>query len=106
MAALAIAALSNKVPATEKTTLGSGKIKHVLLLSIDGMHAVDFYNCSHGIAGANNGSPYCPNLTDLSQHAKKARQLWLKSTRSSRHGVDSNVTAALPQPLVSWIAFS
>ena len=29
----------------------SGKIKHVLLLSIDGMHAVDFYNCSHGIAG-------------------------------------------------------
>jgi hypothetical protein len=33
----------------------------VLLLSIDGMHAVDFYNCSHGIEGANGGSPYCPN---------------------------------------------
>ena len=31
--------------------VGTRKIKHVLLLSIDGMHAVDFYNCSHGIAG-------------------------------------------------------
>jgi hypothetical protein len=45
---------------------GSGKIKHVLLLSIDGMHAVDFYNCSHGIAGANGGFPYCPNMASLS----------------------------------------
>jgi hypothetical protein len=44
---------------------GSGKIKHVLLLSIDGMHAVDFYNCSHGIAGANDGDPYCPNMARL-----------------------------------------
>ena len=46
---------------------GSGKIKHVLLLSIDGMHAVDFYNCSRGIAGANGGDPYCPNMTELSR---------------------------------------
>ena len=46
---------------------GSGNIKHVLLLSIDGMHAVDFYNCSHGIAGVNNGDPYCPNLQALSE---------------------------------------
>jgi hypothetical protein len=46
---------------------GSVNIKHVLLLSIDGMHAVDFYNCSHGIAGVNDGNPYCPNLAALSQ---------------------------------------
>jgi hypothetical protein len=39
----------------------------VLLLSIDGMHAVDFYNCAHGIAGANGGSPYCPNLAALAE---------------------------------------
>ena len=43
------------------------KIRHVLLLSIDGMHAVDFYNCSHGIAGVNAGNPYCPNLAALGQ---------------------------------------
>jgi len=47
--------------------VGSGNIKHVLLLSIDGMHAVDFYNCSHGIAGVNNGEPYCPNMQALSE---------------------------------------
>jgi hypothetical protein len=48
-------------------TVGSGNIKHVLLLSIDGMHAVDFYNCAHGIAGVNGGDPYCPNMAALSQ---------------------------------------
>lgn len=53
--------------AADSNTVGAGKIKHVLLLSIDGMHAVDFYNCSHGIAGINAGDPYCPNLTALSQ---------------------------------------
>ncbi len=30
------------------------------------MHEVDFYNCAHGIAGANGGHPYCPNLAALS----------------------------------------
>src|ERR1700678_3551371 len=53
--------------APQKDTVGSGKIKHVLLLSIDGMHAVDFYNCMNGIAGANGGQPYCPNMALLSQ---------------------------------------
>jgi len=43
----------------------SSPIQHVLLLSIDGMHAVDFINCSNGINGANGGLPYCPNLTAL-----------------------------------------
>ena len=53
--------------AADTSAVGSGKIKHVLLLSIDGMHAVDFYNCAHGIAGANGGSPYCPNLAALAE---------------------------------------
>jgi Type I phosphodiesterase / nucleotide pyrophosphatase len=51
--------------AAQTNTPGSGKIKHVLLLSIDGMHAVDFYNCANGITGANGGNPYCPNLAAL-----------------------------------------
>ena len=34
------------------------KVKHVLLISIDGMHAVDYLNCSQGIAGANDGKPF------------------------------------------------
>ena len=53
--------------AADSSTVGSEKIKHVLLLSIDGMHAVDFYNCANGIAGVNGGSPFCPNMAALSQ---------------------------------------
>ena len=53
--------------AADTNTVGSKNVKHVLLLSIDGMHAVDFYNCSHGIAGANSGDPYCPNLAALAK---------------------------------------
>jgi Type I phosphodiesterase / nucleotide pyrophosphatase len=48
---------------------GSGNIKHVLLLSIDGMHAIDYYNCAHGIEGVNGGDSYCPNLAGLGNHA-------------------------------------
>jgi hypothetical protein len=55
--------------AADSSKVGSEKIKHVLLLSIDGMHAVDFYNCAHGIAGANGGDPYCPNMAALSKTA-------------------------------------
>jgi len=51
--------------AAGSNTVGSEKVKHVLLLSIDGMHAADFYNCAHGVTGLNSGSPYCPNLAAL-----------------------------------------
>jgi len=43
----------------------SGSIKHVLLISIDGMHALDFINCGNGITGPNGGAPYCPNMAEL-----------------------------------------
>jgi hypothetical protein len=66
-ATAATLALSTLGIAGGTPTVGSGKIKHVVLLSIDGMHAVDFYNCSHGIAGVNGGDPYCPNMAALSQ---------------------------------------
>ncbi len=49
-------------------SVGNGKIKHVLLISIDGMHAVDFLNCAQGVAGVNNGEPYCPALAGLAQN--------------------------------------
>src|SRR6266566_3311414 len=42
-------------------------IGHVLLISIDGMHAVDFANCASGLSGVNGGNPYCPNLAALAQ---------------------------------------
>ena len=64
---VAAAMLTSWTPgaAADTDKVGSKHIKHVLLLSIDGMHAVDFYNCTHGIAGANGGDPYCPNMAAL-----------------------------------------
>jgi hypothetical protein len=41
------------------------KVQHVLLISVDGMHAIDFVNCSHGMDAVNNGEPYCPALAAL-----------------------------------------
>src|SRR6202167_999896 len=67
--AAATLAFSTHGKAADTSSVGSGKIKHVLLLSIDGMHEADFYNCTHGISGVNGGEPYCPNMAALSQTA-------------------------------------
>ena len=45
----------------------NSKVKHVLLISVDGMHAVDFANCAKGISTANNGDPYCPAIAALAK---------------------------------------
>lgn len=63
--ALALAAVSLSGVAAHAQN--SGKVKHVLLLSIDGMHAVDFKNCAEGVAGVNGGESYCPHLATLTQ---------------------------------------
>jgi hypothetical protein len=62
----ALAAASVAGAAQNRQGPGSGYIQHVLLISIDGMHAADFLNCSAGVAGVNDGQPYCPNLAALS----------------------------------------
>jgi hypothetical protein len=41
------------------------KIEHVLLISVDGLHALDFANCANGLSTVNSGTPYCPNLASL-----------------------------------------
>ena len=66
--AVAAVALASSMPriAADMREGHPERIRHVLLLSIDGMHAVDFYNCANGIAGVNGGDPYCPNLAALS----------------------------------------
>ena len=64
-AVLMLASATQTMTAEEHDT----HIKHVLLLSIDGMHAVDFYNCAHGVEGANGGEPYCPHMAALGDTA-------------------------------------
>jgi hypothetical protein len=46
----------------------SGHIRRVLLISIDGMHAVDFANCVKGIPSIDNGHSYCPALAALGKN--------------------------------------
>ena len=36
-------------------------VRHVVLVSVDGMHVLDYINCVNG--------GYCPNLAALGQHA-------------------------------------
>jgi len=64
LAALTLAA-SAQTPANDDDH--GHRVQHVLLISIDGMHALDFTNCSHGVVGVNNGNPYCPNLAELAE---------------------------------------
>ena len=40
-------------------------IQRVLLISVDGMHAVDFLNCASGIPTFNGGQPFCPAMAAL-----------------------------------------
>src|ERR1700739_2673435 len=65
IAVLSLAAACSAAPAFAQSTPGQGPIKRVLLISVDGMHAVDFANCAKGISTVNNGEPYCPALAAL-----------------------------------------
>src|SRR6516162_7273881 len=64
MSALCLSAGLGRGQTTEGDS-SSTSIQHVLLISIDGMHALDFINCANGISGVNGGAPYCPNLAAL-----------------------------------------
>jgi hypothetical protein len=74
-------------------------IRHVLLISIDGMHAVDFTNCIHGIAGVNNDNPYCPNLASLGQRGVNYVAASTSRPSDSFPGLMSIVTGATPRTM-------
>jgi hypothetical protein len=76
---------------------GSSKIKHVLLISIDGMHAVDYLNCSKGVSGVNGGLPYCPNLTALGETGINYLETSTSKTSDSFPGLTALVTGASPR---------
>jgi len=65
LASAAIGALALAASAGAGRADDDHAIRHVLLISIDGMHSLDFINCASGVAGANGGNPYCPNLAAL-----------------------------------------
>jgi hypothetical protein len=73
------------------------RIQHVLLISIDGMHALDFINCAHGIAGIDNHAPYCPNLAGLKSHGRNYLEASTSRPSDSFPGLMAIVTGGSPR---------
>ena len=68
---------------------GERGIRHVLLISIDGMHSVDFANC---IAGS-----YCPSLAELAETGANFTLAQTSKPSDSFPGLTALVTGASPR---------
>jgi len=71
-------------------------IRRVLLVSIDGMHAVDFLNCANGISTINNGASYCPALAALGKTGINYVAASTSKTSDSFPGLTAIVTGGSP----------
>ncbi len=71
-------------------------IKHVLLISVDGMHAVDFTNCANGISTVNNGEPFCPALAALGKTGVNYVAASTTKTSDSFPGLIGIITGGSP----------
>src|SRR5579863_7692681 len=85
--------------AAQSSRAEDGKVKHVLLISVDGLHAVDYLNCSHGIASVNNGAPYCPNLAALGTTGVNYTAASTSKPSDSFPGLMTIVTCATPRTM-------
>ncbi len=74
----------------------SGSVKHVLLISVDGMHAVDFLNCAHGISTVNGGKPFCPALAALGNTGINYVAASTSKTSDSFPGLTAIITGGSP----------
>jgi hypothetical protein len=87
---LSIAALG--IPGANGANTFGGK--HVLLISIDGMHALDFQNCVT--------SNTCPNLASLSQHGLTYPRTSTSKPSDSFPGLMAIVTGGSPKSVGAW----
>lgn len=76
--------------------LGPNGTRHVFLISIDGMHALDFANCTNGLAGVNGGAPYCPNLAALGQTGINYKNTSASKPSDSFPGLTAIVSGGSP----------
>ncbi len=83
---LALTALTAAHPAADGD---HGRTRHVLLVSIDGMHALDFENCVK--AGT------CPNLAALGEHGVTYRRTSTSKPSDSAPGLMALVTGGTPK---------
>src|SRR5215470_15702742 len=71
-----------------------GPIRHILLISIDGMHALDLENCIQGVNGL---APYCPNLAALAQNGSRYTQASSAKPSDSFPGLLAMLTGGSPR---------
>ncbi len=64
-------------------------VHHVLLISIDGMHALDYINCVKG--------GYCPNLSALAQHGVNYLDASASKPSDSFPGLTAIVSGSSPR---------
>jgi Type I phosphodiesterase / nucleotide pyrophosphatase len=72
------------------------EIQHVLLISIDGMHSLDFANCSKGVPIYGNQT-YCPHLASLSSTGVHYLQALTSKPSDSFPGLVAQITGATPR---------
>ena len=96
--ALALSSMPN-VYARPSSVGENGKFRHVLLLSIDGMYALDFENCVNGLPTINSGLPYCPNLAELGEHGVTYTRASASKPSDSFPGLMSIVTGGSPRTM-------
>ena len=90
--ALALVSLFSFTAAAQPT----GKIQHVLFISIDGMHALDFANCSKGVPIYGNQT-YCPHLASLSSTGVHYLQALTSKPSDSFPGLTAIITGGTPR---------
>jgi Type I phosphodiesterase / nucleotide pyrophosphatase len=94
--AVLLALTGNSKALAQSTSTDQG-LQRVLLLSIDGMHAVDLENCAKGIAGVNDGKPYCPHLARLRNHGVHFLDTSTSKPSDSFPGLMAIVTGGSPR---------
>ena len=74
----------------------NSRIQHVLLISIDGMHSLDFANCARGVPAFGN-QPYCPHLAALSATGVHYLQALTPKPSDSFPGLVAQITGGTPR---------
>ena len=80
----------------QENNFNEGPIKRVLLISIDGMHAVDFDNCAKGIGTISHGEPYCPELAALGKNGVNYVAASTSKPSDSFPGLTAIITGGSP----------
>ena len=90
---LGMAGLASLLWLAASSAYAKAGVDRVLLISIDGMHAIDLQNCINGIEGT---PPFCPNLAALAQNGITYPNASTSRPSDSFPGLLSIVTGGSP----------